>query len=250
MAVPEAKFAICTFLLYILLALYVCFDEQFSISWAVSVRTLLGCFLTLLLFCLPYSQVTKRSALLGCVFATGILFNTNQYYVNVRYLGWYLCALSFFHFSEYIMTALYNADKLSIDSFLLNHSLEYKIAAVASWFEFAIELYLFPVVKRQFIFSFIGLCMVIFGEMMRKLAMTTAKSNFTHLIQFTKREQHTLVTWGVYSWFRHPGYVGWFYWSIGMITYIKHYQTHYDNYQHWWIDGHKSEIDPTFIPNS
>lgn len=24
-----------------------------------------------------------------------------------------------------------------------------------------------------------------------------------------------MVTNGVYSWFRHPSYVGWFYWSIG-----------------------------------
>jgi protein-S-isoprenylcysteine O-methyltransferase len=116
------------------------------------------------------------------------------------------------------MTALYNADKLSVDSFLLNHSREYKIAAVVSWFEFVIEFYLFPAVKLQFVLSFVGLCLVIFGEIMRKLAMVTAKSNFTHLIQFTKRQQHILVTWGIYSWCRHPGYVGWFYWSIGMIT--------------------------------
>ena len=121
------------------------------------------------------------------------------------------------------MTALYNADKLSIDSFLLNHSPEYKIAAVVSWVEFAIEFYLYPVMKTQFILSFVGLCLVIFGEVMRKLAMVTAKSNFTHLVQFTKRKEHILVTWGIYSWFRHPGYVGWFYWSIGMLcaTFLK-----------------------------
>jgi protein-S-isoprenylcysteine O-methyltransferase len=230
MAVPEVKFAICTFVFYLFLVLYICFDQTFSVQqWTVSVKPLLGFIVTLLLFCLPYSQVTKRSAFLGCVFGAGILFNLEQYYFNVKYLGWYLCSLSFFHFSEYIMTALYNADKLSVDSFLLNHSLEYKVAAVASWFEFLIELYLFPVVKRQFIFSFVGLSMVIFGEMMRKLAMTTAKSNFTHLIQFTKRDQHILVTWGIYSWCRHPGYVGWFYWSVGTVTCITHSS---DNHQY------------------
>jgi protein-S-isoprenylcysteine O-methyltransferase len=217
MAVPEAKFAVCTFVLYIILVLYIFFDQQFPIlQWIISIKTLLGFILTLLLFRLPYSQVTRRSAILGCVFATGILFNIDQHYFNLRYFGWYLCTLSFFHFSEYIMTALYNADKLSVDSFLLNHSLEYKIAAVASWFEFVIEFYLFPGVKGQFILSFVGLCLVIFGEIMRKFAMVTAKSNFTHMVQFTKHEQHILVTWGIYSWCRHPGYVGWFYWSIGM----------------------------------
>ena len=217
MAVPEAKFALGTFVVYITLAVYLFFDQQFPVrQWIISVKIILGFSLTLSLFVLPYSQVTKRSAFLGCVFGTGVLFNIDQQYFYLRYLGWYLCALSFFHFSEYIMTAIYNADKLSIDSFLLNHSPEYKIAAIASWVEFLLEFYLFPVVKSQFLFSFVGLCLVIFGEVMRKLAMVTAKSNFTHLIQFTKHEQHTLVTFGIYSWCRHPGYVGWFYWSIGM----------------------------------
>ena len=225
MAVQEVKFAILTFLLYTFLVLYIFFNQQLFplIQWIISLKVLVGLFITLLLFYLPYSQVTRRSALLGFVFSTGILFNIDEYYVSFQYLGWYLCALSFFHLSEYIMTALYNADKLSVDSFLLNHSSEYIIAAVASWIEYAIELYLFPVIKKQFFLSFVGLSMVIFGEVIRKLAMVTAKSNFTHLVQFTKREQHVLVTWGLYSWCRHPGYVGWFYWSIGMII-IYHFE--------------------------
>lgn len=45
--------------------------------------------------------------------------------------------------------------------------------------------------------------------------MLTAGSNFNHIVQNEKSETHTLVTSGVYSWFRHPSYVGWFYWSIG-----------------------------------
>lgn len=217
MAVPrEAKSAIIAFLLYISLVLYIFSDPRFSIQQQIlSFKTLLGLILTLLLLGLPHSEVTTRSALLGSVFASGILLN--QYYVDWRYLGWYLCALSFFHFSEYIMTALYNADKLSVDSFLLNHSPEYKIAAVASWTEFLVEFFLIPAVKRQLILSIIGLCMVIFGEVMRKLAMVTAKSNFTHLVQYTKRHKHVLVTWGIYSWCRHPGYCGWFWWSIGTV---------------------------------
>ncbi|KAG9482001.1 hypothetical protein GDO78_010954 [Eleutherodactylus coqui] len=61
----------------------------------------------------------------------------------------------------------------------------------------------------------IGLFMVLFGESLRKSAMLTAGSNFNHIVQNEKSETHTLVTGGVYSWFRHPSYVGWFYWSIG-----------------------------------
>lgn len=50
---------------------------------------------------------------------------------------------------------------------------------------------------------------------MRKASMYTASTNFNHYVQYEKHEGHILVTWGVYSLFRHPAYVGWFYWSIG-----------------------------------
>ena len=30
-----------------------------------------------------------------------------------------------------------------------------------------------------------------------------------------KKEDHVLVTSGIYSLVRHPGYFGWFWWSVG-----------------------------------
>lgn len=59
--------------------------------------------------------------------------------------------------------------------------------------------------------------------MLRKAAIWTARDNFTHLVQQEKMETHALVTHGVYSWFRHPSYVGWFYWCIGtQVEYINY----------------------------
>lgn len=63
--------------------------------------------------------------------------------------------------------------------------------------------------------SFLGLFMVLCGEGLRKAAMLTAGSNFNHIVQNEKAQSHVLVTSGVYAYFRHPSYVGWFYWSIG-----------------------------------
>ena len=45
--------------------------------------------------------------------------------------------------------------------------------------------------------------------------MFTAKTNFNHYVQYVKQQGHELVTTGVYSFCRHPSYVGWFLWSIG-----------------------------------
>uniref|UniRef100_A0A9L0K2K0 Protein-S-isoprenylcysteine O-methyltransferase n=2 Tax=Equus asinus TaxID=9793 RepID=A0A9L0K2K0_EQUAS len=127
----------------------------------------------------------------------------------------YMCSLSLFHYSEYLVTAVNNPKSLSLDSFLLNHSLEYTVAALSSWIEFTLENIFWPELKQITWLSATGLLMVVFGECLRKAAMFTAGSNFNHVVQNEKSETHTLVTSGVYAWFRHPSYVGWFYWSIG-----------------------------------
>ena len=69
--------------------------------------------------------------------------------------------------------------------------------------------------KQYFYVARYGVLLVLFGESLRKASMITASTNFNHYVQFVKRPGHQLVTKGVYSWCRHPSYVGWFYWSIG-----------------------------------
>ncbi|CAH2319707.1 -S-isoprenylcysteine O-methyltransferase [Pelobates cultripes] len=158
-------------------------------------------------------MVAIRGAFLGFAFGCGALLSVTQ--SPWKHFGWYVCSLSFFHYSEYLVTAANNPKSLSLDSYLLNHSVEYTLAAVSSWLEFTIERMLFPGMKQITWLSAIGLIMVLIGELLRKCAMLTAGSNFNHIVQNEKSESHTLVTSGVYSWFRHPSYVGWFYWSIG-----------------------------------
>uniref|UniRef100_H3BA89 Protein-S-isoprenylcysteine O-methyltransferase n=1 Tax=Latimeria chalumnae TaxID=7897 RepID=H3BA89_LATCH len=158
-------------------------------------------------------QVAVRAGFLGFAFGCGVLLSYGQ--SSWRHFGWYLCSLTFFHYSEYLVTAVSNPRSLSLDSFLLNHSLEYNIAAASSWIEFTIEKLIYPEMKEVTWLSLLGLAMVIFGELLRKVAMVTAGTNFNHIVQNEKADSHILVTSGVYSWFRHPSYVGWFYWSIG-----------------------------------
>merc|ERR1711907_538047 len=55
-----------------------------------------------------------------------------------------------------------------------------------------------------------GFIMGVFGLILRSIAFHTAKGNFNHKLQTEKSENHTLVTDGIYSWVRHPSYVGWF----------------------------------------
>ncbi|CAG9831409.1 unnamed protein product [Diabrotica balteata] len=159
-------------------------------------------------------QIAVRAAFLGYVFALGI-FVKLVVPSHIQIFGSYMCVMSFFHFSEFIAIGLVQPKFVSTDSFVLNHSPQYIAAAVSSWLEFFIECFFFPGMKQFYWISNIGLGICILGELLRKTAMLTAGSNFNHLVQCEKFSNHTLVTYGVYGWFRHPSYVGWFYWSIG-----------------------------------
>ncbi|PSN56241.1 hypothetical protein C0J52_00377 [Blattella germanica] len=226
-------------------------------------------------------QVAVRAAFLGFIFAVGLFVATlapSSWHV----FGWYMCFMSFFHYSEYLAIALTNPRALSLDSFILNHSVEYGVAATArfqecdqenirNWLECDVDDPGHQVLtddeiiasviddqdlcdeeeepsdedyaekgpsseegfhcletamkwveqqeecglKEVWFLSYVGVALCIGGEVLRKLAMFTARTNFNHVIQSIREDDHQLVTHGVYNWCRHPSYVGWFYWSIG-----------------------------------
>lgn len=129
----------------------------------------------------------------------------------------YMLALSGFHFSEFLVTALYKPGCVSYDSYIINHSLPYTSAALASWFEFWVETLLLPASIQKFkplVFG-VGVALVIVGQVFRAAAMWTAKSHFSHIIMERKEATHELVQHGVYSYLRHPSYFGWFWWCTG-----------------------------------
>ncbi|XP_071946176.1 protein-S-isoprenylcysteine O-methyltransferase-like [Antedon mediterranea] len=159
------------------------------------------------------SQIAVRACMLGVVFGLGLTLGIQP--TSWRIFGWYWSLLSFFHFSEYFSTSIYNLESLTLESFLLSQSVAYYLAAMASCSEFIIEIYFFPGLKNYWYISYFGLLLSIVGEVMRKAAMLTAGKSFNHYIQFEKANDHHLVTHGLYSWSRHPAYVGWFYWSVG-----------------------------------
>ena len=181
--------------------------------WAIPLTEGVAYFIMILIIDVKTVQLIFIAHSLGLVFSMGGLIAVSGR--EFASFGFYMMAMSFFHWSEYVTTAIFNARSLCLDSFLLNHSWEYCVAAVFSWLEFWGEYYLFPSFKTLRVFFWVGLVMVVMGETLRKVAMFTAGSNFTHQVQVLKRPNHTLVTTGVYSLSRHPSYMGWFYWSVG-----------------------------------
>jgi len=159
------------------------------------------------------------SFLLGNVFIFGVYTAVNDFQNTARLLtyqlGFFIAAWAFFHWAEFAVTAGWNFEKCSVDSYLLDNGAMYHIANGTALLEYLVCVYIIPSSKSWPYISQIGLIMVIFGQILRSMAMIHASTNFSHSVAFRKRDTHRLVTDGVYAWFRHPSYAGFYYWALG-----------------------------------
>jgi len=152
---------------------------------------------------------------LGCLFLYGVS-NCISISPTITFSPFYLyiSVLSFFHWSEYQVTGIGNPSSLSWDSFLINHSIQYWAAMLASWLEYLVWRSMLTGWSCPSL-SLAGLALCLSGELVRKVAMLQAGRSFNHLVQTSRDNEHKLVTEGIYSVCRHPSYLGWFLWSLG-----------------------------------
>lgn len=135
-------------------------------------------------------------------------------YTACRQLLQMLFAIIFFHISEYILAiAIHGKMNVTLKSLLV--SKHYLLAMICSTLEYIVEIYFFPGLKEHWWISDVGFALVVIGEIIRKLAIVTAGRAFTHLIKRYHEDHHKLVTRGIYRYIRHPGYCGFFIWSVG-----------------------------------
>ena len=132
----------------------------------------------------------------------------------------FVACLGFFHTSEYALVWMFNPNELSRESWLLSTS--YCAAMALAVVEYFVESAAVPHWKNQSeSLVWAGFLVVVLGEALRKGAILTARANFTHAIQMERRPQHQLVTHGVYSICRHPGYLGWMLWCVGTQVLLR-----------------------------
>ena len=132
----------------------------------------------------------------------------------------YVALMSLFHLLEFFITARFQSNTVTNDSFLVNHSKQYTIAIMLSSFEYWIESYYLGSQKHVYFISVLGIIFVLGGQAIRSLAMFTCGEHFSHRIVRVRRRDHRLVTSGIYAFLRHPSYFGWFYWSIGTQLFL------------------------------
>jgi protein-S-isoprenylcysteine O-methyltransferase len=198
------------FVIWIQLLLYLCFGDIFFQSFHNNNE----------------HQIQDDRELNPSTTATTTNYNINYTQrQQILFMLWqwctYVICLCTFHLLEFFITAIYNPTQATSDSYLINHSITYTIAAIVSWIEFWIRfigvVQDVPILHAfhlpQYI-SYIGVCILVMAQCIRSIAMATAGESFNHLIQTSKKQNHKLITNGIYRIFRHPSYVGFFYWSI------------------------------------
>ena len=111
-------------------------------------------------------------------------------------------------------------------AFILNDNLHYQLAQLFCAAEYWIEAIAFPGMKSTTfsgwgILFWLGAIGMISGQMIRIAARCTAGYAFTHLVKGERREGHHLITHGIYQYLRHPGYFGWYLWSMGICVLLR-----------------------------
>ncbi|XP_010067031.1 protein-S-isoprenylcysteine O-methyltransferase A isoform X1 [Eucalyptus grandis] len=135
-------------------------------------------------------------------------------YTACRQLSQLLLSIIFFHGSEYVLAvAFHGRSNVTLKSLLISRN--YLLAMFFSLVEYLLEISLFPALKECWWISNFGLAMIVVGEIIRKIAIITAGRAFTHLIKIYHEDHHKLITHGIYRFIRHPGYCGFFIWSVG-----------------------------------
>jgi protein-S-isoprenylcysteine O-methyltransferase len=126
---------------------------------------------------------------------------------------------SIYHLSEFAMNAYGHPNTVTYDNFLFYQSFDYTFVRIIYHLEYFLWYFLCPSFgesKIGTIISTIGLIGVIIGQGIRTLAMYQAGESFTHIVATSHKTKHTLVTSGVYQYFRHPSYFGWFLWATSL----------------------------------
>ena len=197
----------------------------------------------------PYSPHPNFAAISIRAFSLGLTLGSSTFLTLLLALNgnplwrlpFFLSTLSFFHFLEYQVTALYNPLVATISAFLLSQNgRAYNIAHSLAFLEcfarytifsalnFDLETIMRSYAPEKFhnmedtswlsfhnLWLASGFAMLLVGQITRTLAMAKAGSNFNHTVQMKKKEGHVLVTDGIYAWLRHPSYFGFFWWGLG-----------------------------------
>lgn len=167
------------------------------------------------------TAISMESFVLGNILGAGLL--SSSYFIYTQSNLWrpplFLCILAIFHFTEFYTYARWNLKNTKASSFLtLSNGRPYIMAMSFAFFETLFTSLFLPQWQSKWAqpwLQVIGLAVLIAGQYVRHASIATAGTSFNHIVQKKKKDDHVLITWGLYRWFRHPSYFGFYWWALG-----------------------------------
>lgn len=126
-----------------------------------------------------------------------------------------IVSLIIYHTLDFVLHNRCHPQPISFNACLC--SIEYVAAFAFALTEYCLEYFLCLWKRSTPLITIcyaVGLTGMVLGDGLRKLAMVQNAVGFTHKIATVRKEEHKLVSSGVYRLFRHPGYLGWFIWAV------------------------------------
>ena len=181
------------------------------------------------------SGISIRAFSLGIALGVASIATAQLAYYDITLwrAPFFIATLALFHYLEFDSTARFNPSDAQVSSFLLSaNGSAYNIAHTSAltellvrhwlysdfkpgWLRLPVEFpTLFPIIPSAIPVN-VGIAFIIIGQYVRTAAMAEAGKSFNHIVQSTKKENHVLVTSGVYALSRHPSYFGFFWWGLG-----------------------------------
>lgn len=187
--------------------------------------------------------ISTHAFALGISFGLCLMLTVQlAYYQHYLWrIPFFVSILSIFHYLEFDMTARYNPPDAKVSSFLLfTNGRAYNIAHTTAiletltrfwiatklgvdWSPIPIAMHVVDQDSSWRLSVVVGICLVFVGQAMRSMAMKQAGTSFNHVVQSTKKEDHVLITSGVYAISRHPAYCGFFWWGLGTQFVLGNY---------------------------
>ncbi|KAJ2759879.1 hypothetical protein IWQ57_006442, partial [Coemansia nantahalensis] len=160
---------------------------------------------------------------LGIALGAGACVGVWQGWTHAGVFGVYVAVVAAYHMLEYLGVALYNPERVELGSFMFNPDVGngYVAAMAVSAAEYAVECLAFGRAKSPDALTVAGLAVALAGQAMRTLAMATAGTSFNHYVATRRHAGHQLITHGIYRYERHPSYVGFFLWAVGLQAMLK-----------------------------
>ena len=169
------------------------------------------------------TSVGVLGAILGMVGGASIAVILMYWTGSIQCASWVYAAAIYlattiipFHLGEWFIASHFRP---KVDggprAFLLLNTPAYMAASAAAVIEYVLELLLVPdswkiiSTDSTYIVTIAGALTLGF-YVFRLVSMAQCGSSFSHQIETEHREEHTLVTTGLYAFVRHPSYFGWF----------------------------------------